>query len=115
MGVHGSVVHFVGPHRCQNRWPMEWGRLRGAAAGVSHSVTPLVMHAIARITAALRGAVLWGRVVDGSLIALSDAWRGGRIPVISVLHSGCVCTVKCTGCVVGWLLLEQLSSCYTQL
>ena len=82
---------------------------------VCPTVTPLVMHAIARITAALRGAVLWGRVVDGSLIALSDAWRGGRIPVISVLHSGCVCTVKCTGCVVGWLLLEQLSSCYTQL
>ena len=90
---------------------MEWGRLRGAAAGVSHSVTPLVMHAIARITAALRGAVLWGRVVDGSLCALSDALRGGRIPVISVLHSGCVRT----GCVMGWLLLEQLSSCYTQL
>ena len=89
--------------RIDGRWNGDRCEGRGCRGCAAHSgVTPLVRHAIARIPAALRVAVLRGRVVDGGLFAfltaLLDALRGGRIPVISV-SCGCVHRVK--GCVKG--------------
>ena len=110
-------MHFVGSHRCQNRWPLEWGPLRGEglprmcrtqwcnttceARDSSHP-----SGAPCRSLAGARGRRRFVCVFDSIARCIA---RGAHPCDLSVMR---VCAQGERVC-KGWLLFQQLSPCYT--